>query len=103
MTPVDQLGDDPAGCRAGIPDAEHLADFGQGETDRLRGPDEGEAIKGVVAVGPIAGRQPLRGREQPEVLVIANRGGGEAAPTGELSDAHERDDSPLDIEGYLKV
>src|SRR6266852_397300 len=88
MPPVDELGDDPAGRLAGVAHAEHLAYLGQGQPDRLRRPDEGDPIDGVVGIRPIARRGPARRGQEPELLVVANRGGGEARPTGEYSDAH---------------
>ena len=53
-------------------------------------PDEGDPIDGVVGIRPIARRRPARRGQQPDLLVVANGGGGEARSACEFSDAHDR-------------
>lgn len=90
MPPLDELGDDRARRLAGVTDAEHLPNLGQGEPDRLRGPDEREAVGGVAVIRPIARRGARWRQEEPQPLVVADGGRGEPGVAGEFSDAHDR-------------
>jgi hypothetical protein len=51
---VDEVGRDAARRLARVAHAEHLTHLGQGQADRLGGPDEGQAVEGVLVVDPIA-------------------------------------------------
>lgn len=56
-----------------VAQGDDTADFAQGQSKRLRGPDERESVEHRVVVVPVAGRGPIGGFDEPDVLVVAQR------------------------------
>src|SRR6266511_703043 len=99
---LNEVGHDPAWRLACVTHAEHLANLGKCQADRLSRSDETETVNRVVGVHAIPGPGALRFGQQAELLVVPDGGWGEAAATGHFSDAHCRM-LPLDIQVGFKV
>jgi GrpB-like predicted nucleotidyltransferase (UPF0157 family) len=85
---LEQLGDMRAGGLPVVAEGDDLADLAQGEADRLGGADEAEAPQRSLVVGAVAGGGAGRWGQDADLLVVADRLGGNARLLGQLPDTH---------------
>ena len=75
---------------AAVPEGDDLADLTEGEADGLGGADEREPPEGGVVVVAVARAGPGRGRQDADLLVVADRLGRDPRPLGEFTNSHPR-------------
>jgi hypothetical protein len=73
---------------AAVPERDDLADLAEGEADGLGAADKREPPEGGVVVVTVARGGPGRGRQDADLLVVADRLGRDPRPLGEFTDTH---------------
>lgn len=83
---AEQLEHVAARCLAFVAQGNNAADLTQGQSERLRRPDERESVEHGVAVIPVAGWGAIGGLDEPDVLVVAQRLRAQARAARYLTD-----------------
>jgi hypothetical protein len=99
---ADQVGHMSARRLAPIPDLQHVRQLAQGETYRLACPDECQPVDHRRVVDPVAGRGPLRLRDEAGFLVETDGRGGNPDLSSNFTYLHAQTIA-LDLQVYLKV
>ena len=92
---LEQVDDVMTGGLTLAAEVEDGGDLGEGETRGLGVADEAEPIDRFFRVVAIVVGGPIRGGQHPDLLVVANGLGGYPGSSGQLSDSHVLDLTPL--------